>query len=899
MSKFRSADFNSANINSARWAVLNKSKNKKFYSTTPLAWFLLSLISLAESAKDSRAYDSISPGLSTESSPANPYPTSSPTVFAGGFTLKAHSCAPAGQLWLCMQGDGDLVLYSGTTSLWATSQFQGFDRAPFTGPTQALSCSDCYASFQDDGNLVLYNPNFTGNSKHAYWRSNTSGNPGAVLEIRGNPPYVSISTSGGQVAWALFPSPATFKAGRCDPFGNLELCMQEDGDLVLNSGGTPVWSTSLFPGLDAGGFTGPTSGLACAGCYAAFQLDGNLVLHNPSLKGTPESSYWRSKISGDEGAVLQITSFPPYVSIVSNSNQIVWSVFKEGTIFNAGHCERFGNLSLCMETDGDFVLKLSGTRIWSTSAFPLNDGAGFTGRTQGLSCASCDAAFQRDGDLVLYNPNFTGNPAHSYWASETSGNTNAFLLVNSKIPYVSIMNGSEAVFPVPARVKRTHVTLDDGSKVTVDNISSQIPADVVAKIVLAADRSTKTGCPFSTPAKGLFAVGDRIVVSDYYVAWFDYTLNDGVEPPAGWAGPSTYPRAGTLAGLWSLNPQTPGPSGAYFAHVAEFANSSKGICSDWPRNELISSSNSPQGQWYWWDKYSPGLQNSMDITESADGSATAYFSGNYAQATAASNFKVTADGTQDSSGNLHYSTSSLLTSNQGTTTFQSALTGETGSIETTFQYIAKEQGVAVLWDFSSTVPTSVNNVFASLWLSYTGQSATTNYPSGHNYPLPTDTFGNLYRHGLSNLGVALSGPVDYAGPDAPLAFRWGAKGNTPCFLQTNYPNCYNIDMNATEPNNAPIRAGDWLVSSQRSANGDAGPSWRLTNVAVPNAGSGARADPIGFPFDRLVTSYESRDLQMSLNITRGPYPTTPPLWFTLTPGVWYRVHYLISPVRFY
>jgi hypothetical protein len=825
--------------------------------------------------------------------------TTSPGVLGRGFTLQANHCKAIWQLSFCMQADGNLVLYSGTKPLWSTSQLQGFDQAPFTGLTESLNCSICYASFQGDGNLVLYNPNFTGNSQHAYWQSDTSGNPGAVLEIRGNPPYVSISRSSGQVVWAPFASGVRFDAGQCFPFGDLQLCMQRGGNLVLNSGSKPVWSTSLFPGLDAPGFTGPTSGLSCAGCYAAFQSGGNLVLYNPNFKGNPKGSYWRSKTSDNDGDILQITSFPPYVSIASNSNQVVWAVFKEGTTFTAGECDYFGKLTLCMQIDGDFVLRLSGIKIWSTSAFPHNDAAGFTGRTEGLSCASCYAAFENDGNLALYNPHFSGNSTHSYWASRTSGNDKAFLLVSSRIPYVSIMNGSAVVFPVPAPVKRTHVALDDSSQVTVDNISSQIPADSLAKIVLTADRSTRTGCPFSTRAKGLFAAGDRIVVSDYYLAWFDYTLHNGVEPPAEWPGPYTYPRSGTLAGLWSLDPETPGPTDVYFAHVAGITDRTNGVCPNWPRNELIAGSNSPRGQWYWWDMYSPGLENTMDITESADGSATGFFSSVYAQAAAASNFQVTADGVQDSSGDLHFETSSLLTSNFGATTFRSALTGRTGSIKTTFRYIAGERGVAVVWDFSSTVTASINNVYASLWLSYTGQSATTNYPGGHNYRVPTETFGNLYRYGLSNLGVALSGPVESGGPDTPLAFRWGANGNTPCFLQNTYPNCYNIDMNAAEIGGAPVRAGNWLIACQSSANGDAGPCWRLTNLGVPNEGSGTPADPIRFPFERLVTSYESQDLQMSLCIVRGPYPTTPSRWFTLSPGVWHRVHYLISPVRFY
>ena len=152
---------------------------------------------------------------------------------------------------------------------------------------------------------------------------------------------------------------------------------------------------------------------------------------------------------------------------------------------------------------------------------------------------------------------------------------------------------AQAAEPNLSSVHRIQVALDDGSAVTVDN-ASKMPDQKVNDLVLAADRSTQTGSPFTQKAKGLFNRGDRIFVSDYYIAWFDYTIGDGVAPPPRWP---TFSRSGDLAGLWSLDPETQNFRYPYKTiSKLDKEDSSKNISWNWARNELIPGSNSRQAR---------------------------------------------------------------------------------------------------------------------------------------------------------------------------------------------------------------------------------------------------------------------------------------------------------------
>ena len=86
-----------------------------------------------------------------------------------------------GRFKFIYQGDGNLVLYQGSTSLWSSE----------TGGT-----SPGKTAMQGDGNLVVYNA-----SSQAVWASHTAGNPGAYLVVQ-NDGNVVIYSSGASPLWS-------------------------------------------------------------------------------------------------------------------------------------------------------------------------------------------------------------------------------------------------------------------------------------------------------------------------------------------------------------------------------------------------------------------------------------------------------------------------------------------------------------------------------------------------------------------------------------------------------------------------------------------------------------------------------------------------------------------------
>jgi hypothetical protein len=139
-----------------------------------------------------------------------------------------------------------------------------------------------------------------------------------------------------------------------------------------------------------------------------------------------------------------------------------------------------------------------------------------------------------------------------------------------------------------AAVVRFQHQMDDGTFITVDNASGW-PQSTVVNLVYAADRSTRSGCPYDFGTKGLFKTGDRIFVNQNYLAWFDYTIGDGVVYPAGFD--NGWSRSGELAGFWTIDSVTQFPK--YFRQAP-------GGCWNWPANELISGSASGDGGGPYW-----------------------------------------------------------------------------------------------------------------------------------------------------------------------------------------------------------------------------------------------------------------------------------------------------------
>jgi hypothetical protein len=81
-----------------------------------------------------------------------------------------------GRFTLVLGGDGNLVLYEGSTALWSAG---------------TAGKASSRAVMQGDGNFVIYDA-----SGNALWASNTAGNSGATLSVQNDGNTVIYSTSG-------------------------------------------------------------------------------------------------------------------------------------------------------------------------------------------------------------------------------------------------------------------------------------------------------------------------------------------------------------------------------------------------------------------------------------------------------------------------------------------------------------------------------------------------------------------------------------------------------------------------------------------------------------------------------------------------------------------------------
>lgn len=89
---------------------------------------------------------------------------------------------------LIMQGDGNLVLYKGSSALWSSG----------TGG-QCTASDSCVAAFQTDGNLVIYK------GSTAIWNSGTGGHSGLQLSFSSASPYISILEASDPI-WSGCPA---------------------------------------------------------------------------------------------------------------------------------------------------------------------------------------------------------------------------------------------------------------------------------------------------------------------------------------------------------------------------------------------------------------------------------------------------------------------------------------------------------------------------------------------------------------------------------------------------------------------------------------------------------------------------------------------------------------------
>ena len=236
---------------------------------------------------------------------------------------------------------------------------------------------------------------------------------------------------------------------------------------------------------------------------------------------------------------------------------------------------------------------------------------------------------------------------------------------------------------------------DDLAGVIVDNASSMANAHI-AGLVLIADRSTQDGSPNTEPLrKGLINGGDRVCVTDRYLAWFDYTTQDGIpfDVPYG----NNASRAGTLAGFWTLDPSTRG--------FKYHRPSPDGSGDRWAHNELIPGSASPDGGQFWWDQHAPPVEHTFLVPVSSDvpserhgGWGWFFVSYHFSQSTPESGWTITDDGRRSADG-VHYGTSARLASWRGQVDM---VDGEDqvdikNSIRSSMDYICRPDDIVMIW----------------------------------------------------------------------------------------------------------------------------------------------------------------------------------------------------------
>ncbi|NLX14722.1 MAG: hypothetical protein GXY44_13875 [Phycisphaerales bacterium] len=428
-----------------------------------------------------------------------------------------------------------------------------------------------------------------------------------------------------------------------------------------------------------------------------------------------------------------------------------------------------------------------------------------------------------------------------------------------------------------AAKSRFNAYLDGGSAVTVDNASSMTDA-WVAGLVLAADRSTQEDCPYDPPSyKGLFQSGDRIFVCDNYLAWFDYTTNDGkvfTTPPYG----AKWERSGALAGFWTLDPDT-----QYFKYWRTGPNN----CWNWARNELIPGSASPNQEQHWWDKYAPPLEHAMAVVSGSNWFFMAY---HYSKQTPHGQFTVIADGVEDATGAMRYKTSARMTSwaNNVDVVDGNDGNGIANYIQANIEYRCRNSGIQCIWNFKPhNADVILDNIFIYLWTAYAQDVDGTDCDAGGaGSQWPSTVYGQpMYNQSSHTLYLN----VPASGPYAPGTIVQMMLG-TPC----SNPH-YNVDIYSYPP--FAIGHGSWLINGESPTLSTNLPRWHLINHGVPGTGGGTEADPELFAWRNMLSWNETHDGTLGFGLGRGPF-TNPDDYITLSAGTWYQASFALRVPSF-
>ncbi|MBI4063805.1 MAG: hypothetical protein HY401_05835 [Elusimicrobia bacterium] len=476
-------------------------------------------------------------------------------------------------------------------------------------------------------------------------------------------------------------------------------------------------------------------------------------------------------------------------------------------------------------------------------------------------------------------------------------------------------NGDNAIGecsnPIVADALRCFVTMDDNTRVIVDN-NSGYPNEWVGSLVLAADRSTQTDTPFETRAKGLFKKGDLIYVDKDKILWFDFTRGDGKKFDYPYSNQAV--RSGALAGWWSLKEEMrPEGSNLVFRYPKVGPSSKPG----WAHNQLISGSASPNGQEHWWDAFSWGVEHTIgQLISPANPDKTHHMTYEKSAETPTGNWTIVKFGTREADGFYHYATSGRMInifddrvdigrdpSRPCPYPYERcrADSGPISYIDSHVEYIIRPTDVVVKWRFKITSDTTslwlAKNIYVYYWTAYEEDM---DDPDEAMRPLPESCdagrFGNQFPDQVygqpiyvqSNERLLPNGvSVDSSLPPGSVArLLFGLR--CPPYNGGNYQN-YDIDTYPPEI----VRSGSWIRLGEELAGPNSlsfnAPNWQLTLLSEPTTGTGTEQEPEKISWNRLLAWVENRDGTIGFGFGSGPGVDN---W--LRAGRWYGVRYSLK-----
>jgi hypothetical protein len=393
-----------------------------------------------------------------------------------------------------------------------------------------------------------------------------------------------------------------------------------------------------------------------------------------------------------------------------------------------------------------------------------------------------------------------------------------------------------------ATVLRRTIYLDGGVPITVDDATGGWPGVDVHNLVLAADRSTVDDCDYTMPdIKGRFKTGDRIFINQSYIAWFDYTIGDGNAPGGVWS------RSGELAGYWSLN-------STY--HVFRYYRTGPNGCWNWPANELITGSASPNGETFWWDASSPAVEHSLGIDTVAT-SQKLYYSFHYAQRSPNAQFQQLVDGVELPDG-VHYKQSGLMAREGSNGIATDVYDGDDSNLSgynvyAEVEWICGPTSLRSIFKFKPSHDVVKNNIDTFMWAAYGQDEDDTACDAGgmgDQWPPEVDitkrpqwaqfsqwTYDNYKAYPVGT--YTSHAPSEYVqlalGPACQGANNWDV------FTQ------------------GPPQSGSWLRFGVSPMLDPSEPQWQSTLLGAPDTGSGTEADPINIRLTNCLVGNEVRD----------------------------------------